>query len=46
MAELHAINDEELKELQQKNLEIAKYIFDFCKEHNIKAFLPVPCWAR
>ena len=39
LTELHAINDDELKKLQQKNLEIAKYIFDFCKKHEIKAFL-------
>ena len=39
MNERIQITDHELEKLQKRNLEIAKYIFDFCKEHNIKAFL-------
>lgn len=33
------INDEQLKELQLKNLELAKYFFNFCKKYKIKAML-------
>lgn len=39
MQELHKMTDDELKKLQNRNLEMAKYIFDFCKKYNIKAFL-------
>ena len=39
MSDRYIITDDELKKLQNKNLEISKYIFMFCKEHNIKAFL-------
>ena len=35
----YKLTDSELKKLQKMNLEMAKYIFGFCKEHNIKAFL-------
>lgn len=39
MKKRHRLTDNELKKLQKMNLEMAKYIFDFCKEHDIKAFL-------
>lgn len=37
--QLVKLTSEELKELQFKNLEIAEYLANFCKEHNLKVFL-------
>lgn len=39
MKKRHVLTNNELKKLQKMNLEMTKYIFDFCKEHDIKAFL-------
>lgn len=39
MPELIKLTDEELKDLQQKSLEIVKYIAELCKEHDVKFFL-------
>ena len=39
MAELIQITDEQLKELQKKNLEIAQYLSDFCKAHGLRVYL-------
>ena len=33
------LSAEDLKELQRKNLEIAVYLANFCREHNIRVFL-------
>lgn len=33
------LSDDELKELQKKNLEIAKYFTNFCRKYDIKVFL-------
>lgn len=35
----YRITDAELKELQAKNLEMAKYFTAFCREHNIRVYL-------
>ena len=35
----YKISETELRELQTKNLEIAKYFTSFCKEHRIRVFL-------
>lgn len=37
--ELIKLTDEELKQLQEKSLNIAKYVTQLCKEHNVKCFL-------
>lgn len=37
--ELINITDEELKQIQNKSLEIAKYVAKLCKEHDVKFFL-------
>ena len=39
MSKLIRLTDEELKDLQAKSLEMAKYITSFCREHDIKCFL-------
>lgn len=39
MEKLVQLSAEELKELQDKNLEIAVYLSNFCREHNIRIFL-------
>lgn len=39
MAELKVLSDDELKQLQSKSLEMAKYVIGFCERHGIKAFL-------
>ena len=39
MGELVKLSDDELKELQRKSLDMAKYVTSFCKEHDIKCFL-------
>ena len=36
--ELITLTDEDLKQLQKKSLEIAKYVVSFCKERNIRVF--------
>jgi lipopolysaccharide cholinephosphotransferase len=36
---LQQLLPEELKRLQYKNLEIAEYLSDFCKEHGLRVFL-------
>ena len=36
--ELIEISDEELKQLQKKSLDMAKYVIDFCKKRNIRVF--------
>lgn len=38
MAKLKDLSEEELKQLQGKSLEMAKYVIDFCNKHEIKAF--------
>lgn len=38
MGRLKQLKNEELRHLQNKNLEMAKYVLKFCKDHNIKAF--------
>ena len=35
---LIALSNEELKQLQEKSLEMAKYVISFCKERNIRVF--------
>ncbi len=37
--ELVTLNSEQLKELQNKNLEIAEYLSNFCRDHGIRVFL-------
>jgi len=37
--ELMSLTDEDLKKLQEKSLEMAKYVVSFCKERNIRVFL-------
>jgi lipopolysaccharide cholinephosphotransferase len=39
MRELKKLTDSELKDLQKKNLEIAKYLVEFCKENNLRVYL-------
>ena len=36
--ELITLKDEDLKKMQEKSLEIAKYVLSFCKERNIRIF--------
>lgn len=36
--ELISLTDEELKQLQNKSLEMAKYVLSFCRERNIRVF--------
>lgn len=38
MAELKVLSKDELKQLQSKSLEMAKYVIDFCNKHDIKVF--------
>lgn len=37
-SELIKLGDEDLKQLQDKSLEMAKYVVDFCKERKIRVF--------
>lgn len=37
--EIYHLSNEELKQLQQKNLEMAKYFTNFCREHDIRVYL-------
>ena len=37
--ELIKVNDEELRQIQKKSLEIVKYVAKLCKEHDVKFFL-------
>lgn len=39
MGNLVKLSEADLKRLQQKNLEIAKYIAEFCKDHGLKVYL-------
>ncbi len=39
MTELKILSSDELKQIQSKSLEMAKYVIGFCKENEIKAFL-------
>lgn len=39
MSNYYKLNDKELKQLQQKNLEIAVYFTSFCKDNGIRVFL-------
>lgn len=39
MKNLVKLTDEELKRLQQINLEMAQYIADFCKDHGLRVYL-------
>ena len=39
MEDTISLNATQLKELQNKNLEIAKYLADFCYNHNLRVFL-------
>ena len=36
--ELITLTEEDLKQLQNKSLEMAKYVVNFCKERNIRVF--------
>ena len=38
MAELVRLTDEQLKELQEKSLEIAQYIVQFCEQHGLRIY--------
>lgn len=37
--ELQTITDEDVKQIQRKSLEIAEYVANFCRDHDIKCFL-------
>ncbi|MDO5131372.1 MAG: LicD family protein [Eubacteriales bacterium] len=39
MSELITMSDEELRALQNKNLEIAKYFTQFCRDHNLRVYV-------
>lgn len=39
MAELIKLTENELKALQEKNLEIAQYIVDFCEKHHLRVYV-------
>lgn len=39
MEKLVKLSNEELSKLQKKNLEIAQYLVDFCKENNLRVYL-------
>ena len=39
MDNLIKLSDEQLKELQKKNLEIASYLVDFCKKNDLRVYL-------
>jgi len=39
MSDLIKLKDDELKDLQSKNLEIAKYFVQFCKEHDLRVYV-------
>ena len=39
MVELIQLSDEQLIDLQQKNLEITKYFVSFCEKHNLRVYL-------